>query len=61
MTYSDISKSISELIESHGIPRKEVYLDNENSGLMIPEALKAMEDAYKRGGRGHPSITHLMG
>jgi len=61
LTYSDLSKSISELIESHGIPRREVYLDNENSGLIIPEALKAMEDAYKRGGRGHPSITHLMG
>jgi len=61
LTYSDLSRSISELIESHGMPKREVYLDNENSGLIIPEALKAMEDAYKRGGRGHPSITHLMG
>ncbi|MEM2315536.1 MAG: cysteine desulfurase family protein, partial [Candidatus Nezhaarchaeales archaeon] len=61
MAYSDISRSISELIESHGIPKREVYLDNENSGQIIPEALKAMEDAYRWSGRGHPSITHLMG
>lgn len=61
MTYSDLSKSISELIESHGAPRREVYLDHENSGLIIPEALKDMENAYMGNGRGHPSITHLMG
>jgi cysteine desulfurase len=61
LTYSDLPKSISELIRSHGIPEREVYLDHENSGLIFPEALKAMEDAYKRGGRGHPSISHLMG
>jgi cysteine desulfurase len=61
LTYSDLSKSISELIELHGIPEREVYLDYENSGLIIPEALKAMENAYEWSGRGHPSITHLMG
>ncbi|MCS7116709.1 MAG: cysteine desulfurase family protein [Nitrososphaerota archaeon] len=61
MSYSDLSKSINELIESHGIPKREVYLDNENSGLIIPEVLKAIEDAYKWDGKGHPSITHLMG
>ena len=61
MTYSDLSKSIIELIESHGMPEREVYLDYENSGLIIPESLKAMENAYKWGGKGHPSITHLMG
>lgn len=52
MTYSDLSRSISELIESHGTPEKEVYLDHENSGLIFPESLKAMENAYKWGGRG---------
>ncbi|MEM3437387.1 MAG: cysteine desulfurase family protein [Nitrososphaerales archaeon] len=61
MTYSDISKSINELIEAHDLPKREVYLDHENSGLIIPEALKAMEDSYKWSGRGHPSITHLIG
>ncbi|MBS7634952.1 cysteine desulfurase [Candidatus Bathyarchaeota archaeon] len=61
MTYSDLSKPIDELIKSHGLPEKEVYLDHENSGLIIPEALKAMYDAYRLSGKGHPSITHLMG
>ncbi|MCX8169507.1 MAG: cysteine desulfurase, partial [Candidatus Methanomethyliaceae archaeon] len=61
MIYSDLSKSIKELIEFHGIPKREVYLDYENSGLIIPEALRAMEEAYKFNGRGHPSITHLPG
>ncbi len=61
MTYSDLSRSIRELIESHGMPEREVYLDNENSGLIFPESLKAMEDAYNLSGRGHPSITHLRG
>ncbi|MCS7139347.1 MAG: cysteine desulfurase [Candidatus Nezhaarchaeota archaeon] len=61
MAYSDLLRSISELIDSHGKPKREVYLDNENSGLIVSEALKAMEDAYLRCGRGHPSITHLMG
>ena len=61
MTYSDLSKSIDELIKSHSVPEREVYLDGENSGLIVPEALKAMENAYRWSGRGHPSITHLMG
>ncbi|MCX8205531.1 MAG: cysteine desulfurase [Candidatus Nezhaarchaeota archaeon] len=61
MSYSDLPKSISELIASHGVPRREVYLDHENSGLILPEALEAMSEAYKWGGRGHPSITHLAG
>lgn len=61
MTYSDLSRSMRELIESHGRPEREVYLDHENSGLIIPEALEAMIGAYREGGRGHPSITHRIG
>lgn len=61
MTYSDLSRSMRELIESHGRPEREVYLDHENSGLIIPEALEAMVEAYREGGRGHPSITHRLG
>ncbi len=61
MTYSDLSKPIDELIKSHGLPEREVYLDHENSGLIIPEALRAIDDAYRLSGKGHPSITHLMG
>ncbi|MEM2211588.1 MAG: cysteine desulfurase family protein [Nitrososphaerales archaeon] len=61
MTYSDLSKSISELINSHGVPEREVYLDYENSGLINPEIMKVMENAYKYNGIGHPSITHRIG
>ena len=61
MSYSDLSKSIKDLIDSHGKPEKEVYLDQENSGLIFPEALEAMNNAYKEAGRGHPSIVHRLG
>ncbi|MEM1813622.1 MAG: aminotransferase class V-fold PLP-dependent enzyme, partial [Sulfolobales archaeon] len=61
MSHSDLSKSVKELINSHGMPEREVYLDGENSGLIIPEALEAMVKAYMSDGRGHPSITHLIG
>ena len=61
MTYSDLSQSLQGLIISHGEPSREVYLDNENSGLIIPEALRAMINAYRREGKGHPSITHRLG
>lgn len=61
MSYSDVSKSIKELIDSHGKPEREVYLDQENSGLILPEALEAMNNAYRGAGRGHPSIVHRLG
>lgn len=61
MSHSDLSKSVNELIESHGVPRREVYLDHENSGMVFPEVLEAMVGAYKSSGRGHPSISHLIG
>lgn len=61
MSYSDLSKSIKELIDSHGKPEREVYLDQENSGLILPEALESMNNAYKGEGRGHPAIVHRLG
>ena len=61
MSYSDIYKSVEEIIKSHGKPSREVYLDSENSGLIFPEALDAMVESYKTIGKGHPSITHLAG
>ena len=57
---SDVTKGIKELIEAHGSPPRHVYLDSENSGIILPEALKAMIDAYHRN-LGHPSITHRKG
>lgn len=61
MIYSDLTKDIENLLESHGTPKREVYLDSENSGLIFPEALDAMVKAYAVSGRGHPSITHRAG
>ncbi|MEM2756997.1 MAG: cysteine desulfurase family protein [Sulfolobales archaeon] len=52
---------MNELIEAHGIPKREVYLDHENSGMIFPEALEFMVNAYRGVGRGHPSISHLLG
>jgi cysteine desulfurase len=61
MIFSDMSRDITALLESHGVPEREVYLDSENSGLIFPQALEAMKSAYVNGGMGHPSITHLKG
>jgi cysteine desulfurase len=61
MIYSDLTRDIEDLLESHGIPEREVYLDAENSGPIFPEALEAMRTAYLGMGRGHPSITHRVG
>lgn len=60
MTYSDILRSVNDLLQSHGKPAREVYLDHENSGMIMPEALKAMIDTYREV-LGHPSITHRAG
>ncbi|WFN35345.1 cysteine desulfurase [Methanogenium sp. S4BF] len=61
MISSDVTRDIADLLEAHGIPEREVYLDAENSGPIFPEALEAMRNAYLSGGRGHPSITHRIG
>ena len=61
MIFSDMSRDITALLESHGVPQREVYLDSENSGMIFPQALDAMKSAYMGGGKGHPSITHLKG
>lgn len=57
---SDVVKSVKELVELHGKPEREVYLDSENSGLIFPEALDEMVRAYEAR-YGNPSITHKVG
>ncbi|MCF8885304.1 MAG: cysteine desulfurase family protein [Nitrososphaerota archaeon] len=52
---------ISELLEQHGKPSREVYLDNENSGWVPPEVVEAMLPYFNQKGYGHPSITNLPG
>ena len=58
---SEVARSVRDLLESHGKPLREVYLDSENSGLIFPEALEEMVKAYRDYGYGHPSITHKRG
>lgn len=57
----DIIRSVKDLIELHGKPEREVYLDSENSGLIFPEVLDEMISCYREVGFGHPSITHKIG
>jgi len=61
MMFSDMSRDVAALLESHGVPEREVYLDSENSGMLFPQALETMEAAYLTTGKGHPSITHRKG
>ncbi|WAI01417.1 cysteine desulfurase family protein [Methanogenium organophilum] len=61
MSPSDVNRDVEDLLKFHGVPKREVYLDAENSGPVFPEALEVMRMAYLGGGRGHPSITHRIG
>ncbi|MBS7611604.1 cysteine desulfurase [Candidatus Bathyarchaeota archaeon] len=58
---SDLNRDVEGLLKAHGVSEREVYLDSENSGLIFPEALKAMVDSYEEAARGHPAITHKLG
>lgn len=52
-------EKVKSLVRAHGSPRREVYLDLENSGLAFEEALAALQEAYRS--YGNPSITHRPG
>lgn len=54
-------RNVKALIQAHGKPRREVYLDSENSGLIFEDALSELLKAYREYGYGHPSITHKPG
>jgi cysteine desulfurase len=49
------------LLEEHGKPKKEVYLDGENSGFVPDEVIEAILPYFNKVGYGHPSITHRPG
>ncbi len=53
--------AVRELLEIHGTPEREVYLDNENSGWVPPEVVSYMLPYYNKRGYGHPSITNKPG
>ena len=52
---------VRSLLEAHGKPEREVYLDNENSGWVPPEVVEAMLPYFNEVGYGHPSITNRPG
>ncbi len=54
-------EKIRELLRAHGVPRREVYFDLENSGWVPREVVEAMVPYYYEKGYGHPSITHKPG
>ncbi|MHA1860112.1 MAG: aminotransferase class V-fold PLP-dependent enzyme, partial [Candidatus Asgardarchaeia archaeon] len=58
---SDLTKSIKELLEFHGKPKREVYLDTENSGWVAPEVLEEMLPYFNKRAYGNPAITHKVG
>ncbi|MHA1506029.1 MAG: cysteine desulfurase family protein [Candidatus Asgardarchaeia archaeon] len=58
---SDLTKSIKELLEFHGEPEREVYLDTENSGWVAPEVLEEMLPYFNKRAYGNPAITHKVG
>ena len=58
---TDLVRSVKELLRSHGKPSREVYLDSENSGIVLEEALAEMLKVYREVGYGHPSITNRPG
>ncbi len=49
------------LLEQHGKPEREVYLDWENGSVIDKEVLDAMIPIYLERTYGNPAITHRMG
>ncbi|MHA1211909.1 MAG: cysteine desulfurase family protein [Candidatus Heimdallarchaeota archaeon] len=52
---------VEGLLEQHGQPVKEVYLDWENGSVVDKEVLDAMIPIYLEETFGNPAITHKMG
>ncbi|MBS7609641.1 cysteine desulfurase [Candidatus Bathyarchaeota archaeon] len=53
--------NVRELIKAHGDIEREVYLDFENSGPVLPEVIEAMLPYLRERGYGNPTITHKPG
>ena len=54
-------ENVKELLKAHENLKREVYLDNENSGIVPNEVIKAMIPYYDRRGFGNPTLTHKPG
>ena len=53
--------NVEGLLEQHGTPTKDVYLDWENGSVVDKEVLDAMMPIYLEKTFGNPAITHKMG
>ena len=53
--------NVEGLLEQHGTPVKDVYLDWENGSIVDKEVLEAMTPIYLEKTFGNPAITHKMG
>lgn len=54
-------RSLKELLEAHGEPEREVYLDLENSAPVLKEVVEAMIPYFMETAYGNPTITHKPG
>jgi cysteine desulfurase len=54
-------RSIKEILEAHKPMAREVFLDLENSGPVLPEVVKVMIPYFSEKAYGNPTITHKKG
>ncbi|MFB3888935.1 MAG: cysteine desulfurase family protein [Candidatus Bathyarchaeia archaeon] len=54
-------ENVKELLKLHEGIKREVYLDNENSSVVPPEVLDAMQPYYGKRAYGNPTLTHKPG
>lgn len=58
---TDIGRGVKELLEAHGRPKREVYLDGENSVKVYKKVVEEMLPYFNEKAFGNPSITHKIG
>jgi len=58
---TDIGRGVKELLEAHGKPEREVYLDGENSVKVYKKVVEEMLPYFNEKAYGNPSITHKVG
>jgi cysteine desulfurase len=54
-------ENVKELLKAHEGLKHEVYLDNENSSIVPPEVVEAMQPYYSKLAYGNPTLTHKPG
>lgn len=54
-------EKVKALLQAHGKPEREVYLDLENSAPIAPDVLEAMTPYFTDLAYGNPTLTHKPG